>query len=74
MLSKPLNLDLLVLVFEDFEDFVVVEQVVDFATINLVHGNRYCEVSLIVLPVVNAALKQVLHGQVLQPLHRKCLP
>lgn len=60
--SQPLNLNLLVLVFEDLEHLVVVEQVVNLAAVDLVHRNGNCKVPLIVLPVVDAAFKQVLHG------------
>ena len=73
MLSKALDLDLLVPVFEDFQHFVVVKQVVDLAAINLIH--RYCDgkVSLVILPVVDTSFKQVLHRQVLEPLHGESL-
>ena len=37
MLREALNLNLLVLVFEDLEDLVVVEQVIDFTAIDFIH-------------------------------------
>ena len=69
VLGQPLNLDLLVLIFQDLKHFVVVEQVVDLATIYLVHGYRNGEVSLVVLPVVYTPFEKVLHGQPLQSIH-----
>ena len=73
MLSQALNLDLLVLVFEDLQDLVIVEQVVNFTPIDLVHGNCHGEVPLVVLPVIDSPLEQVLHGEVLQTLHSESL-
>ena len=69
VLSQPLNLDLLVLIFQDLQHFVVIKQVVDLATIYLVHGYRNGKVSLVVLPVVYTSLEKVLHGQPLQSIH-----
>ena len=57
MLSEALYLDLLILVLEDLEHFMVVEQVIYFTAIDFIHGNSHGEVSLIVLPVVNASFK-----------------
>ena len=49
---------------------MVIKQIVDFTSIDLVHGDCHGEVALVVLPVVDSALEQVLHRQVLQALHR----
>ena len=73
VLSKALNLYLLVSVFEDFQHFMVVKQVIDLAAIDLIHRHRHGEVALVILPVVDTALKQVLHCQILQSLHSECL-
>ena len=56
---QALNLDLLVLVLEDLEWFVVVQQVINLAAIDFIHGHSDCEVPLLVLPVVYASLKKV---------------
>ena len=73
MLSQALNLNLLVLVFQDLQDLVIVEQVVNFTPIDLVHGDCHGEVPLVVLPVIDSPLEQVLHGEVLQALHGESL-
>lgn len=57
VLSQPLYLYLLILVFQDFKDFVIVEQIVDLSSIYFIHGDGHSEISLIVLPVVNATLE-----------------
>ena len=62
VLSEALDLDLLVPVFEDFQHFVVVKQVVDLAAINLIHRDCDGEVSLVILPVVDTSLEQVLYS------------
>jgi hypothetical protein len=48
---------------------VVVQQVVNFASVDLVHGNGDCEVSLVTLPVVYSAVEQVGDRQLLEALH-----
>ena len=57
VLSEALYLDLLILVLEDLEHFMVVEQVIYFTAIDFIHGHSHGKVSLIVLPVVNASFK-----------------
>jgi hypothetical protein len=52
---------------------VIVEQIVNLASVNLVHGHSHGEVSLVILPVVDTPLEQVLDCIVLKPLHRECL-
>ena len=52
---------------------MIVEQVVDFTAIDLVHRNCYCKISLVVLPVIYSSLEQILHCIVLQALHRERL-
>jgi len=71
--SQSLNLDLLVFIFQNSQYLVVVEQVVNLASVNFIHRHSHGEVSLVVLPVVDAPLEQVLHCIVLKALHRECL-
>ena len=73
LLWKSLDLDLLIFVLHYLQLFVVIQQVIQFTSIYLVHGNCDCKVALIILPVVNSALKQVLHSQILKTLHGECL-
>ena len=65
MFGESLNLDLLVFVFKNFENGVVVEEIVDLATVDLVHRHGHCEVALVILPVVNASFEQILYRQIL---------
>lgn len=74
LLAESLNLYFLVFVLQYFERLVIVQKVKDFIAVDFVHGNSDCKVPLVVLPVVNTALKQVLNRQVLESLHCECFP
>ena len=52
---------------------MIVQQVVNFTAIDLVHGNSDRKVSLVVLPIVDTTFEQILYGKVLQALHRESL-
>ena len=73
------NLDCVCFVFAQFEFSVIIEQVVELASIDLVHRDRHCEVPLVILPVVDALLEQILDCDALNAVHgvrfaRSCLP
>ena len=57
VLGEALNLDLLILVLQNSQYFVIVEQIVNFATIYLIHRHCDCKVSLVILPIINASLE-----------------
>ena len=65
LLLQTLNLHLVVLVFQEFELLVVVDQVIDLASVDLVHRNSHCEVPLVVLEVAHPSVKQVFYRQFL---------
>ena len=71
--SQAMNLYLLVFVFKNLKWLVIVQQIKNSTPINFVHRNGHRKISLIILPVVNTALKQILHRQILQSLHSVCL-
>jgi hypothetical protein len=73
LLTESLDLNFLVLVFEYLQSFVVVEEIVNLVAVDLIHGNSHREVTLVVLPVVDASFKEILDCKVLQPLHGVCL-
>lgn len=52
---------------------MIVKQVINFTTIYFIHRNSDGKVSLVVLPVIDAALEQILNGEVLQTLHCESL-
>jgi len=72
LLTESLDLNFLVLVFEYLQSFVVVEEIVNLVAVDLIHGNSHSEVTLVVLPVVDASFKEILDCKVLQPLHGVC--
>ena len=73
LLHQPLDLDLLLFVFKQFKLLVIVKQVINLATVDLVHRHGHREVATRILPVVNASIEQISHSELLKPLHCKCL-
>lgn len=51
---------------------MVIQQVVNFAPVNFIHRNCYCEIPLSILPVMDSTVEKVSDCQLLQPLHREC--
>lgn len=52
---------------------MVVEQVIDFSSIDLIHRNCYCEVSLVFLEVIDSPIEQILNCELLETLHSESL-
>lgn len=48
---------------------MVVQQVVEFAPVDLIHGDRDCEVALVLLEVGDASVEEVPDRRFLQALH-----
>lgn len=63
------DLDSVHLVLALLQLVVVIQQVVQFASVDLVHGHRHGEVSRVVLPIVYTALKKILHSDRLNAVH-----
>ena len=57
MLRQSLNLNFLIFIFQDLQNLVIVEQVVNFATVDLIHRHGDGKVSLVILPVIDASLE-----------------
>lgn len=69
----------MVFVLEKLQDFVIIQQIINFATIYFIHRNSDSEISLCILPIMNSPVEQVSHSQLLKSLHseslsRSCLP
>lgn len=60
LLFESLDLHLVVLVFEKFELLMVVDEIVDLASIDFVHGYGHSEVAVVLLEIVDASVKQIL--------------
>jgi hypothetical protein len=73
LLLEALDLDLLGLVLQDFQCLMIIQQVIEFAPVDLVHGNGNSEIPLVVLEVSDAPVKQVSYCQLLKTLHCKGL-
>jgi len=69
LLHQALDLHFLIFILEQFELLVVVQQVKNFAAVDLIHSNCDSEVSLVTLPVIYAARKKVFNRELLKSLH-----
>lgn len=52
-----MNLYLLVFVFLDFELFMIINEIVDFPSVDLIHWNCNSEVSIVLLEIVNTSIE-----------------
>jgi hypothetical protein len=66
---QTLDLHLLTLVFKQLQTFMVIEQVIDLASIDLIHGYSDCKVPFFFLEVIDTPIEQVLDCRFLQSLH-----
>ena len=48
---------------------MLVQKIVEFASINLIHRNGDSKISLMILPVVNTSLEKILDSNALQAVH-----
>jgi len=58
---EALDLNLLTLIFQDFKLLVIVNKIVDLSSIDFVHRNCHCEVSLLLLEVINTSIEKILN-------------
>jgi len=69
LFHQALDLHFLIFILQQFELLVVVQQVENFAAVNLIHSNCHSEISLVTLPVIYAARKKVFNCELLKALH-----
>lgn len=48
---------------------MLVQKVIELSSVDLIHGDGNCEIPLMVFPVVDASLEEILDGDTLQPVH-----
>ena len=66
---KASNLNGIILILSQGKLRMLVQKIVEFASINLIHGNGDCKISLMILPVVNSSLEKILNSNALQAVH-----
>ena len=49
---------------------MIVQQIVNFTSINFIHGHSHCKVATSVLPVIDASVEQICDSELLEALHR----
>lgn len=69
LLLQPLDLDFFGFIFKQLQTLMVIEEIINFASVYLVHRYCHCKISLFFLEVVDSSIKQVLNRQFLQALH-----
>jgi hypothetical protein len=52
-----MNLDFIILIFLDLELLVIIDQVIDFASVDFIHRHSYSEISLMLLEIVYTSIK-----------------
>jgi hypothetical protein len=62
LLLEALDLNLLRFILQDLKLLMVVQQVVELATVNFVHRDRHSEIPLMILKVSNASIKEIPDG------------
>ena len=65
LFHQALNHNFLVFVLHKLQCLMVVQQVIHFATVDFVHGHRYCEIPLVLGPVTDASIEQISNSQLL---------
>ena len=69
LLLESGNLDCVRLVLAQLEFIVFVEKIIDFAAVDFVHGHCHREIPLVILPIVNATLEEILDSDALDAVH-----
>lgn len=67
------NLDCVWFILTQLELIMIVKKIVELAAVYLIHRHRHRKISLVILPVIDAAFEKILNGDWLDAVHRKSL-
>lgn len=70
LLFKASNLNRICFILPELQFVMLVEQIVHFAAVDLVHRHCDGEVPLVILPVIDAAFEEIFDGDALNSIHR----
>jgi len=59
------NLNHTIFIFLELELLMIIEKIVEFTSINLIHWNSNCEIPFVILPIIDTSLKQVFNSDIL---------
>jgi hypothetical protein len=65
LLFQTSNLNHTIFIFLELQLLMIIEKIIQFATIYLIHWNSYCEVPFVILPIIDTSLKQVFNSDIL---------
>lgn len=51
------NLNHTIFIFLELELLMIIQKIVQFTSVNLVHWNSYCEIPFMILPIIDTSLK-----------------
>lgn len=69
LLFETSDLNHVVFILSQTELLMLVQEIVEFATINLIHRNGNSEIPLMIFPIVDTSLEQILHSDTLKAVH-----
>jgi len=69
LLFETSDLNHIIFVLSQTKLIVLVQKVIELSSINLIHRDGNCEIPLMVFPIVDASLEEVLDSNTLQPVH-----
>lgn len=70
LLLETSDLNHIIFVLSQTELVVLVQKVIELSSVDLIHGHGDSEIPLMVLPVVDAPLEEILDSDALQAVHR----
>ena len=69
LLFEASDLDRVGFILAKFEFVMIIEKIVDFATVNFVHGYGDSEIPLVILPIIDTAFKKIFYCNALNAVH-----
>lgn len=54
-----------IFIFLELELLMIIEKIVEFTSINLVHWNSNCEIPFVILPIINSSFEKVFDSYIL---------
>jgi hypothetical protein len=69
LLFKTSDLNHVIFILSQTKLIMLVQKVIELSSVDLIHGDGNCEIPLMVFPVIDASLEEILDSDALQPVH-----
>lgn len=69
LLFQTSDLNHIIFVLSQTELTMLVQEVIELSSVDLIHGDGNCEIPLMVFPIIDASLEEILHSDTLQAVH-----